>query len=418
MTSVALTNRELKNKATGVDILVPRYEHIPGPFGGSVDYHIIVVTQLFYFKTPAKHKESDIVQFMIPQKYELFEELCNKLTQKFPSVVFDPPPKKPFLVNDTVLSARRQYMQDVLQQIARTPKLACSSLVLEFLGAKRGHKEVNRFEDTHGVSDKDEDTSTGKRNTQEEIADDVDLFAGADGKDGQTEDRDEEEEELFSAAKSSAPLSSSRVKGFSIFSTDDKDDANDEDINTLFVPAGAEERNTVNLEIEDNSELLKIEDDLDKLLSVKAKPQKPPKPSKPVAKPRLKPKPNLKPKPTPKPRFVEAAAGENELFGPEDTEATEQKTKEASATKGKAGSEDLFDRARKHSFRSSSQGEETLDDIFKTKSRSVFETEDDDDLFKTASRAEKQNVEEMGVDDIANYIQQNKPDSNAKLDLF
>ena len=61
---------------------------------------------------------------------------------------------------------------------------------------------------------------------------------------------------------------------------------------------------------------------------------------------------------------------------------------------------------------------ETLDDIFKTKSRSVFETEDDDDLFKTASKAEKQNVEEMGVDDIANYIQQNKPDSNAKLDLF
>lgn len=162
----------------------------------------------------------------------------------------------------------------------------------------------------------------------------------------------------------------------------------------------------------------RIEDDLDKLLSVKAKPQKPPKPSKPVAKPRLKPKPNLKPKPTPKPRFVEAAAGENELFGPEDTEATEQKTKEASATKGKAGSEDLFDRARKHSFRSSSQGVETLDDIFKTKSRSVFETEDDDDLFKTASKAEKQNVEEMGVDDIANYIQQNKPDSNAKLDLF
>ena len=60
--------RELKNKATGVDILVPQYEHIPGPFGGSVDYHIIVVTQLFYFKTPTKHKESDIVQFMVSAK--------------------------------------------------------------------------------------------------------------------------------------------------------------------------------------------------------------------------------------------------------------------------------------------------------------------------------------------------------------
>ena len=39
-------------------------------------------------------------------------------------------------------------MKDVLQQIARTPKLACSSLVLEFLGAKRGHKDVNRLEIT------------------------------------------------------------------------------------------------------------------------------------------------------------------------------------------------------------------------------------------------------------------------------
>ena len=39
-------------------------------------------------------------------------------------------------------------MEDVLQQIARTPKLACSSLVLEFLGAKRGHKDVNRLEIT------------------------------------------------------------------------------------------------------------------------------------------------------------------------------------------------------------------------------------------------------------------------------
>lgn len=28
-------------------------------------YHVIVVTQLFYFKTPSKHKESDIVQFMV-----------------------------------------------------------------------------------------------------------------------------------------------------------------------------------------------------------------------------------------------------------------------------------------------------------------------------------------------------------------
>ena len=62
--------------------------------------------------------------------------------------MFDPPPKKVFIVNDTVISERRQYMEEVLQKIAKTPKLACSSLVLEFLGAKRGHKEINRLEET------------------------------------------------------------------------------------------------------------------------------------------------------------------------------------------------------------------------------------------------------------------------------
>ena len=31
-------------------------------------YHVIVVTQLFYFKTSNKHKESDVVQFMVSVK--------------------------------------------------------------------------------------------------------------------------------------------------------------------------------------------------------------------------------------------------------------------------------------------------------------------------------------------------------------
>lgn len=93
---------------------------------------------------------------------------------------------------------------------------------------------------------------------------------------------------------------------------------------------------------------MRIEDDLDKLLTVKAKPQKPPKPSKPVAKPRLKPRPNLKPKPTPKPRFAEAAAGEHELFGGAPDAAKDQKKKPP--VKERKADEDLFDQARKSSF--------------------------------------------------------------------
>lgn len=76
----------------------------------------------------------------------MFEELCSKLTQKFPSVVFSSPPKRAFMISESVISDRRQYMEEVLQQISRTPKLACSSLVLEFLGAKRGDKDIKMEE--------------------------------------------------------------------------------------------------------------------------------------------------------------------------------------------------------------------------------------------------------------------------------
>ena len=86
---------------------------------------------------------------------------------------------------------------------------------------------------------------------------------------------------------------------------------------------------------------------MDKLLTVKSKPQKPPKPTtKPVAKPRLKPKPDLKPKSTPKPRFVEAAAGEDELFGGVANVAPSVKERGTGS-----GDQDLFDQARKSSFR-------------------------------------------------------------------
>jgi len=69
--------------------------------------------------------------------------------------------------------------------------------------------------------------------------------------------------------------------------------------------------------------------------------------------------------------------------------------------------------------RTSSHGEETLDDIFNTPSRPTFTTtEDDDDLFKQTSVVEESSVQDMSADDIASYIQQNTPDSNVKPDLF
>jgi hypothetical protein len=56
--------RELKNKSTGIDIIVPEFQVIPGKLVNTVLYHVIVITRLFYFKS-RQHKESDLVQFVV-----------------------------------------------------------------------------------------------------------------------------------------------------------------------------------------------------------------------------------------------------------------------------------------------------------------------------------------------------------------
>lgn len=85
---------------------------------------------------------------------------------------------------------------------------------------------------------------------------DVDLFASSYDKDGQHEDNEVEEELLTAAKSSTAPLSTSNVKGFSIFSTDDNEDDNAGDMNNLFIPAGADEGKKIDIDVEDNSKLL------------------------------------------------------------------------------------------------------------------------------------------------------------------
>lgn len=91
------------------------------------------------------------------------------------------------------------------------------------------------------------------------MAEDVDLFAKTDETDrGQADDNEEEEEDLLPVVKaSSAAKPPTQVKGFSIFSSNDNEDVDDEDINNLFVPAGADEKKIINIDTEDNSQLLK-----------------------------------------------------------------------------------------------------------------------------------------------------------------
>jgi hypothetical protein len=80
---------------------------------------------------------SRILLFKVPHKFAAFEDLYHKLLQKFSSVVFTSLPKKTLIVNDAVINERRRVMEAVMQQIANTPKLACSSLTLDFLGVQQ-----------------------------------------------------------------------------------------------------------------------------------------------------------------------------------------------------------------------------------------------------------------------------------------
>ena len=67
-------NRELKNKITGIDLYVSDFQEIPHRLRKSTYlYHVIVITNLFYYKTK-KHKEGDVVQFMVNDTiWSLFE---------------------------------------------------------------------------------------------------------------------------------------------------------------------------------------------------------------------------------------------------------------------------------------------------------------------------------------------------------
>jgi hypothetical protein len=63
--------RELKNKDTGIDITIPRVTEEKGLLQSTYEYQVVVVSNLPYFKSP-KHKENDVVQFMVtPFSYEI-----------------------------------------------------------------------------------------------------------------------------------------------------------------------------------------------------------------------------------------------------------------------------------------------------------------------------------------------------------
>ena len=90
------------------------------------------------------------------------------------------------------------------------------------------------------------------KDSKEDAEEDVDLFAGADDRDGQGE---EELEDEVTSAGTSSPSATANV--FSVFGTAQRDRDDDDNTDGLFFPAGAQEGGKFTVELEDNSQLLK-----------------------------------------------------------------------------------------------------------------------------------------------------------------
>ncbi|KAI0219221.1 hypothetical protein LSAT2_029181 [Lamellibrachia satsuma] len=97
MPAATVTIRKLKNKESCVDLSVPTNKEIPGLVTVTVEYHVVVVSDQAVFKSP-KHKDTDVVQFMISKHYEDFENLRRKLVSSFHGTSFPQLPKKSFFI--------------------------------------------------------------------------------------------------------------------------------------------------------------------------------------------------------------------------------------------------------------------------------------------------------------------------------
>ena len=83
-------------------------------------------------------------QCQISKRFEEFEELYQKLNARFPSVLFPALPAKSMIVNTSILLARKKFADELMHLVARTQKLCCSPMILEFLGVRKPSKSTQQ----------------------------------------------------------------------------------------------------------------------------------------------------------------------------------------------------------------------------------------------------------------------------------
>ncbi|XP_058657773.1 HCLS1-binding protein 3 isoform X1 [Ammospiza nelsoni] len=342
--AVLATTRPIQNTHTGLDLSVPEYQEIRGKMmSGHVEYHIVVVTRLAAFKS-AKHKPEDVVQFMVSKKYSEIEELYQRLTARYPQVSLPLLPRKVLFVGESDISERRAMFNDIMKFISKDEDLATSPELLEFLGTKSSSAVDFKGKNLPDDREKEDEENEALDFFKEEKTPDLisQLLSVEDAKKGEKkEGGDEEEEEILDplgiirtkkAKKTAAPPAKEEKPKLTIFEEEvdpneglfgpEKDFSSisprrnikeslklfeDPDLggvvrlgDSLLLPAACEHSEDVlsREPEEDTEELLRVEDDFEKLLEVTSKPKpkvppKPPLPQKPEVAPRSTNSPSL-----------------------------------------------------------------------------------------------------------------------------
>ncbi|XP_061478668.1 HCLS1-binding protein 3 isoform X2 [Rhineura floridana] len=321
--------RPLQNAHTGIDLSVPEYQEIRGKMmSGHVEYNIVVVTQMAAFKL-AKHKPEDIIQFMVSKKYSEIEEFYQKLVTHYPQTSLPPLPRKVLFVGEFDIRERRAAFNEIMRCISKDTDLATCPELMEFLGTRstsiievkgknlpdeEGSDENEAFDffKEERMSDlipqfqslKKQDVEVEKEKEEEEEEDDVDPLGVIKSKRTKKptpppvkDDKpkltifDEEadpDEGLFGSAKDSSFDGNKRIlaakENLKLFEDPDLGGVVTIGDSLLLPTACASREHALSASLEeDTEELLRVEEDFEKMwtLSSQPKPKVPPKPTVP-----------------------------------------------------------------------------------------------------------------------------------------
>ncbi|XP_032069159.1 HCLS1-binding protein 3 [Thamnophis elegans] len=331
--AVFVTTRHLQNGHTGIDLSVPEYQEIRGKMmSGHVEYNILVVTQLAVFKS-AKHKSEDNIQFMVSKKYSDIDEFYQKLVTRYPQTSLPPLPRKVLFVGESDIRERRAAFNEIMGLISKDVVLASSPELMEFLGTRSASVIDVKSKNLPKKEEEDEDTEGFDFFREEKIPDVISQFSSFKSQEAKKETEEEESDVdplgVLKSKKTKKPTSSPAQEGKTkltifhgevdhgeeLFGTSEdfsspgnkKILAVKEDVklfegpdlggvvtlgDPLLLLTASEDREPLlnDSPAEDVEELLRVEDDFEKMLQVSSKPKLKPKP-KVASKPAIPRKP-------------------------------------------------------------------------------------------------------------------------------